>query len=145
MCVFFRNLAKIYRTAILMNFSWCLRTKSQMSVYVMAFLNPLMLVVTDGHKYLNKSRRLSWRFPEVCMTFITTRHERVKRCSNQMKSGVSHQVCSLKKLCWNFWENCLQQSAYWKLITMLKMSSAAVFLGISENTQNIHFKRKSSN
>ena len=95
-CVFFRNLAKIYRTAILMNFSWCLRTKSQMSAYVMAFLNPLMLVVTDGHKYLNKPRRLSWRFPEVCMTFITTRHERVKRCSGNV---VGNSLCPHYHLC----------------------------------------------
>ena len=44
-----------------------------------------------------------------------------------------------KKLFWKFWgkflENHLQQSAYWKLITMLNMSSAAdIFWEFPENT-----------
>ena len=61
---FSRKLIKIYRKAILMNFFWCLWSKSQWSIYLMVFFNPSMLVVTKGHKYLNKTGSLSLRLPK---------------------------------------------------------------------------------
>ena len=59
---FSRNLVKIYRTAILTNFFLCMRSKSQWSTYQVVFFNPLMLVVTKQHTYLNKPGSFSWRF-----------------------------------------------------------------------------------
>ena len=47
---FSRNLAKIYRTAILTNFFRYMRTKSQWSTHPVVFFNLLMLVVTKGHR-----------------------------------------------------------------------------------------------
>ena len=55
------NLVKIYRVAILMNFFQCMRSKSQWSTHPVVFFNPLMLVATKGHTYLNKPESLSWR------------------------------------------------------------------------------------
>ena len=50
---FSRNLAKIYRAAVLTNFFRCMQNKSQWSTYPLMFFNPLMLVVAKGHTYLN--------------------------------------------------------------------------------------------
>ena len=44
--------------------------------------------------------------------------------NNQTKSEASRQLCSLKKLFWKFLGKSFRQSVYWKLITMLNMSSA---------------------
>ena len=49
---FSRNLVKIYRKAMLTNFFWCMRSKIQQSTHTVMFSNPLMLVVTKGHTYL---------------------------------------------------------------------------------------------
>ena len=49
---FSRNLAKMYRTAILTNFFQCMQNKCQWNTYAVVFFNPLMLVVTTGHTYL---------------------------------------------------------------------------------------------
>ena len=58
---FTKNMVKIYRTAILTNFFWCMRSKSQWSTHPVVFFNPLMLVVTkDIHIYLNKPASLKW-------------------------------------------------------------------------------------
>ena len=61
---FSRNLAKIYRTAILTNFFLCMQSKSQWSTRQVLFLNSLMLVVTKRHTYLNKPESFSRR---ICM------------------------------------------------------------------------------
>ena len=57
-----RNLAKIYKTTIFMNVFWCMWSKSEWSTPSVVFFNPLMLVFTKGHTYLNKPGSLSWRF-----------------------------------------------------------------------------------
>ena len=46
---FSRNLARIYRTAILSNLFWCMQSKSQWSTHLVAFFNPLIMVVTKKH------------------------------------------------------------------------------------------------
>ena len=78
----------------------------------------------------------------------------VKRCSGNFY-GITWwnqkppASCVLLKSCSeNFWDlpgKSFRQSAYWKLITMLNMSSVTdVFYQFSENIQNSYFKRKSS-
>ena len=68
---FSRNLAKIYKTAILTNFFRCLQSKNQWSIHPVVLFNPLMLVGTKWHP-----GSLSWSFAYVCMTFCY--HQRVK-------------------------------------------------------------------
>ena len=63
--------------------------------------------------------------------------------NNQTKSEASRQLCSLKKLFWKFLGKSFRQSAYWKLITMLNMSSATdIFLWISQKYQEHQFWKK---
>ena len=70
---FSRNLAKIYRTANLPNFFRCMQGKSQWGTYPVVFLDPLMLVVTKGHTYLNKLEALVEGSLKYVWPFVTTR------------------------------------------------------------------------
>ena len=128
--IFSRNAAKSYRIAILTNFFWCMRSKHQWSTHPLLFFNPLMLVVTKGHTHLNKPASLSWRFAYVCMIF----------CHNQVLKGVlkfleekTHEIRyvlpavffekAVLKIFGKLLQNHQRQNAYWKLTTMLNMSS----------------------
>ena len=66
---FFGSLARIYRTAILMNFG-CVRTKIQWNNHPVVFFNTLMLVVTEGHNYLNKPGSHSRRFAVIILEVV---------------------------------------------------------------------------
>ena len=109
---FFRNLVKIYRKAILKNFSRCMRSKSQWCTHSVVFFNPSMPVVIKGDAYLNKPASLSWRFAQVCMSFCY--HQELKgwkifwkflrNNQTKLKGEASYQLCSLKKLFWKFLE-----------------------------------------
>ena len=65
---FSRNLAKIYRPAVLMNFFRCMRRKSHWSTHPGVFFNPSVPVVKKGHIIkqtwkLKVCLRLSWLLP----------------------------------------------------------------------------------
>ena len=96
---FSRNLVKIYRKAMLTNFFWCMRSKSQQSTHPVMFSNPLMLVVTKGNTYLK-----SQSSHQLCS---------VKKL--------------FWKIFRKFLENHLHHSAYWKLKAILNMSSVTNF------------------
>ena len=97
---FTRNLVKIYRTAILTNFFWCMQSKSQWSTHPVVFFNPLMLVVTkDTHIYLNKPGSLSWRFAcGYCAHAVGTLEETDGLLKELIKSIklVIHKICKFK-------------------------------------------------
>ena len=96
---FSRNLVKIYRKAILTNFFWRMRSKSQQSTHPVMFSNPLMLVVTKGNTYLKS------------------------QSSHQLCSVKKLYWKIFRK----FLENHLHHSAYWKLKAILNMSSVTNF------------------
>ena len=134
---FSRNLAKIYRTSILTNFSRC-NTKQKPVEHLVVFLNLLMLVVIKGHTYLKKLAKFldgsllkydSSLLPDLkglkCVL------ETFKEQSPEIRS-VSPAVF-LEKAALKIFRKSQGsrpwQSTYWKLITMLNLSSIAdIFL-----------------
>ena len=67
--IFWGNLVKSYATATLTKFFWCMQSKSSEVPNPVVVSNPLMLLVTKGHRYLNKPGCLGWSFAQVCMIF----------------------------------------------------------------------------
>ena len=49
-----RNLAKIYKTATLTYFFWCMQSKSWQSTHLVMFFNPLMLVRVNEMTHMLK-------------------------------------------------------------------------------------------
>ena len=59
---FYRNLSKIYRTAI-----------AKWNTHQVVFFIPLMLVLTKWHKYLNKPARIIWDLLKHVWPFVSIR------------------------------------------------------------------------
>ena len=98
-----------------------MQSKSQWS-HLVGFFNPLLLVLTKGHTNLEI---LVEGLCKYVWSFVTTRLKRFleifKEWSNIIRSVL---------------ENRLQKSTYWKLLTMMNMTSIIdAFLGVFHSEQ----------
>ena len=131
---FSRNLPKIYKTATLTNFFQFMQSQSQSNTHPVMLFNPLMPMVIKGYAYFNKPACLV----KTCMTFryhhaFCSRNFQGIITQNQEHSAscLPLKNCS-EDFIGKFLENHLQQSKYWKLITMLNVKSVAdIFIGVS--------------
>ena len=62
-----------------MNFLQFMQSKSQWSTHLVVFFNPLLLVVTKEHKYLNLEVLVEG-LPKYVWPFVNTRHWMIKKC-----------------------------------------------------------------
>ena len=94
---FSSNLPKIYKTAILKNFFWCIRCKNQWSSQIVVSFNPLMLWQQQEHTYLNRPRLWKSCSENVWETPRTS--FRTKHILN------AHNYANYELCCWSLSKN----------------------------------------
>ena len=132
----------------------CLRSKIQWSTHLMLFFNPLMLVLcwqNDIHTWTNLEVLIEG-LPKYLWPLLPPGVTELKDVLEVFKEYIIRQnqkrPTSCEKALWKsssetFWKNHLRQSTYWKLITMLNMSSVTdVFLAISRKYLEHLFQKR---